>query len=62
MELKSYEIWFVTGSQDLYGEETLRQVAVDSQQMVDELNATAGLAAKLVWKPTVRSSQEIYNQ
>ena len=25
------EVWFVTGSQNLYGEETLRQVAADSQ-------------------------------
>ena len=26
--LDSYEVWFVTGSQNLYGEETLRQVAL----------------------------------
>ena len=25
--LGEYEIWFLTGSQDLYGEDTLRQVA-----------------------------------
>ena len=30
MDLKQYEAWFVTGSQQLYGEETLRQVAVNS--------------------------------
>jgi L-arabinose isomerase len=34
------EIWFVTGSQDLYGEETLKQVAKDSQQIVEGFNAS----------------------
>ncbi|TQJ31101.1 L-arabinose isomerase-like protein [Microbacterium sp. SLBN-146] len=29
--LDAYEVWFVTGSQNLYGEETLRQVAEQSQ-------------------------------
>ena len=27
INLKTFEVWFITGSQDLYGEETLRQVA-----------------------------------
>jgi L-arabinose isomerase len=27
IDLKTFEVWFITGSQDLYGEETLRQVA-----------------------------------
>ena len=32
-DLKSLEVWFVTGSQHLYGEETLKQVAEHSQQL-----------------------------
>ena len=28
---KKYNFWFVTGSQDLYGEDTLKQVALDSR-------------------------------
>ena len=32
--IKEYEFWFVTGSQHLYGPETLEQVAKDSQAMV----------------------------
>ena len=32
------EIWFGVGSQDLYGEEALRQVAIHSAEMVDYLN------------------------
>ena len=34
------EIWFGVGSQDLYGEEALRQVAQQTGEMVDFLNAT----------------------
>ncbi|MDD4095383.1 MAG: hypothetical protein PHP22_03985, partial [Oscillospiraceae bacterium] len=33
-DLKQYEFWFITGSQHLYGEETLRRVAEDAQAMV----------------------------
>ena len=33
------EIWFVTGSQGLYGEETLRQVASQSQVIAEALDA-----------------------
>ena len=39
IDLAEYEFWFLTGSQDLYGEETLKQVAVNSKKIVDELNA-----------------------
>ena len=38
--IKEYEFWFVTGSQHLYGQETLDQVALDSAAMVEGLNAS----------------------
>ena len=53
-------VWFVTGSQDLYGPKVLATVAENSQAMVKELNETAGLNVDLVWQPTVRSPEEIY--
>lgn len=53
------EVWFVTGSQHLYGEETLRQVADNSQQIVDGLNKGAALPYKLVYKPVVTSPEAI---
>ena len=53
------EIWFVTGSQDLYGEDTLKQVAKDSQQIVEGLNASGKLPVHIVYKPTVKSPMEI---
>ena len=51
--IKEYEFWFVTGSQHLYGPETLEQVAKDSQAMVDGLNASGKMPCKIVYKPTV---------
>ncbi|WP_294565463.1 L-arabinose isomerase [uncultured Arthrobacter sp.] len=56
--LDSYEIWFLTGSQDLYGEETLAQVEVQSQEIVKILN-DSGLPVNIVWKPTLKDSDSI---
>ena len=54
--LDGYEVWFVTGSQNLYGEETLRQVAEQSQAVADGLG---GLPVKVVWKPVLKDSDSI---
>ncbi|MDR0488320.1 MAG: L-arabinose isomerase [Propionibacteriaceae bacterium] len=51
-------IWFLTGSQHLYGEETLVQVANNSKQIVAELNG-AGLAIPVTWKPVLTSKDAI---
>ena len=40
MKLPTPEIWFVTGSQYLYGPGPLKQVAANSQQVVDGLNGS----------------------
>jgi len=40
IDLKKLEVWFLTGSQHLYGEETLKQVAADSQQIVRALDGS----------------------
>ncbi|MDC6387051.1 L-arabinose isomerase [Maribacter sp. PR1] len=53
------EIWFVTGSQHLYGPETLNQVAENSQEVVKGLNASKHIPIKIVYKPTVKTPQEI---
>jgi L-arabinose isomerase len=53
------EVWFVTGSQHLYGPKTLRQVDADSKAIVDGLNAKAKLPLKLVFKPVVKTPDEI---
>jgi L-arabinose isomerase len=54
-----FDLWFVTGSQHLYGPETLEQVARDSRAIVDGLNATAIVPYPIVWKPTVKTAEEI---
>ncbi|MFD3000655.1 L-arabinose isomerase [Pontibacter toksunensis] len=61
VDLKKFEIWFVTGSQHLYGEETLRQVAEHSQQIADGLGRAAQIPVQVVFKPVVKSTEEIYS-
>lgn len=53
------QIWFLTGSQGLYGPETLDQVAVQSQQIVAALNDSADLQAEVVWYPVVTDADAI---
>jgi L-arabinose isomerase len=60
VNLKTFEAWFVTGSQFLYGEETLRQVAVHSQQIANELNGSSSIPVKVIFKPVLKSPEEIY--
>jgi L-arabinose isomerase len=60
IDLKKLEVWFVTGSQFLYGEETLKQVASHSQHIVKELEATNSLPVHLVFKPVLKTPEEIY--
>ena len=59
IDLKQYEVWFVTGSQHLYGEETLKQVAADAQKIAAGLDASGELAVRLVFKPVVKSAGDI---
>ena len=53
------EVWFGVGSQDLYGEEALRQVAEQSTEIVDYLNGTGTIPVKIVLKPTLKSSDGV---
>jgi len=59
-DLKTFEAWFVTGSQHLYGEETLKKVAEHSQQIAKALDAAKDIPVKVVFKPVLKSSEEIY--
>ncbi len=53
------EVWFLTGSQDLYGEDTLRQVAAQSQDVARLLDASDAVPAPVVWKPVLKDSVSI---
>ncbi len=59
IDFEQFEVWFVTGSQHLYGEEALKQVDEDSQKIVDGLNQTGKLAVKVVFKPVLTTPDAI---
>jgi L-arabinose isomerase len=58
--LQHLEVWFVTGSQHLYGEETLKKVAAHSEEIAKSLNTAAQIPVSVVFKPTVKSTEEVY--
>lgn len=51
-------VWFVIGTQHLYGAETLRQVEQHARQVMDGLNQAGNLPVPLVLKPLVKSPDE----
>src|SRR5476651_1041504 len=58
-DLKKNEVWFLTGSQGLYGEETLAQVASQSQEIAKTLGAASDIPVTIVWKPVLTDSESI---
>jgi L-arabinose isomerase len=60
IDLKQYDVWFVTGSQHLYGPETLEQVAEHSQAIVRALSEAKAIPVNVVFKPVVKTPDEIY--
>jgi L-arabinose isomerase len=59
LENTGHEIWFLTGSQSMYGEETLRQVAEQSQEIAAALGRTAAIPAPVVWRPVLTDADAI---
>jgi L-arabinose isomerase len=60
INLKKFEVWFVTGSQFLYGEETLKQVADHSEEIARELGGSSIIPVQVVFKPVLKTPEEIY--
>ncbi|MDB4923389.1 L-arabinose isomerase [Mucilaginibacter sp.] len=60
INLKAFEVWFITGSQHLYGEETLKLVAEHSQQIAKGLDNDPQTPVRIVYKPVVKTPEEIY--
>ena len=54
------EVWFLTGSQGMYGPETLEQVAAQSQEVARELGAS--MPVHVVWKPVLLDAAAIHRQ
>lgn len=60
LTVKPYKFWFITGSQPLYGEETLREVEENSKKVVDGLNNTGNLPYPIEFKQVVTTAENIY--
>ncbi|MCX6903495.1 MAG: L-arabinose isomerase [Verrucomicrobia bacterium] len=59
IDLKQYEIWFITGSQHLYGPKTLKQVAADSHKIAQALNSLPSMPVQVVFKPVLTTPDAI---
>ncbi|HEY5510837.1 MAG TPA: L-arabinose isomerase [Prolixibacteraceae bacterium] len=53
------EVWFVTGSQHLYGPETLKQVAANSQVIAAAFNESKEIPVHIVFKPVLINPDSI---
>jgi L-arabinose isomerase len=58
-DLERFELWFVTGSMTLYGEETLRQVEEDSRQIAEALDRAKAIPVRVVLKPVLATPEAI---
>ena len=60
IDLERLEIWFVIGSQHLYGPETLKQVATDSREIAAGLDNADSVPTKIVFKPVLKTPAEVF--
>ncbi len=58
-DLKTLEVWFLTGSQHLYGAEALEKVTANSRTIVESLAGQAALPVTVVFKPVLTTPEEI---
>jgi len=59
MKKEAIELWFVTGSQHLYGEETLKKVNADSGIIAGALDKASAIPARVLFKPVLTSADAI---
>jgi len=59
IDLRQYEVWFVTGSQHLYGPRTVEQVAEHSREIATTLGKSAHVPVKVVFKPVLTTPEDI---
>ncbi|MCI0709568.1 MAG: L-arabinose isomerase [Chloroflexi bacterium] len=60
IDLKAFEVWFLTGSQHLYGPETLEQVAVHSQEIASALDTSPRIPTRVVFKPVLTTPDAMH--
>lgn len=59
IDLKQYEVWFITGSQHLYGPKTLEQVADHSREIAASFDASDHIPVRVVFKPVLTTPEAI---
>jgi L-arabinose isomerase len=59
LDLSTSEVWFVTGSQHLYGPRTLETVARDSAEIAAALDTAPAIPTRVVVKPVLTGSDGI---
>src|SRR6266542_1968206 len=59
IDLKGYEVWFVTGSQHLYGPKTLEQVAANSGEIAKAFGASTQVPVQVIFKPVLTTPEDI---
>lgn len=60
IDFRQFQVWFVTGSQHLYGEEALEQVARNSREIVQTLSQSQCIPTHIIFKPVVTTPEDIY--
>ncbi|MFO7882627.1 MAG: L-arabinose isomerase [Kosmotogaceae bacterium] len=56
---KNYEVWFITGTEELYGEKVLKKVENNSKEIVEYFNNIENIPVNIVWKPILKESYQI---
>src|SRR6478609_1623193 len=59
IEQKKHELWLLTGSQHLYGDDTLASVARNSREIAEALDRSGVFPAKVVWKEILTGPEAI---
>ena len=59
IDFKKLELWFATGSQHLYGDQTLKTVAAHAQQIADELTKSESIPLRVISKPVLTTPEAI---
>lgn len=60
IDISKKEVWFIAGSQHLYGPETLQQVAQNAQTITKAFEKSKDIPVRVVYKPTVKTTEEVY--
>jgi L-arabinose isomerase len=60
IDLKNFEVWFITGSQQLYGPEALEKVAENARKIANSLSSNKKIPVKVVFKPVLTTPEGIY--